>query len=296
MIFRTITNESTGAIKSIGLFGKTIDELKKSLSNVKTNGLFNTLFNISTIDEIAIINYNREIEKATANGATMAEKQQIVKTAMEGTNKATAQLIGSTKGATVSTEALTAAQKSSTLAARAGAVALKALSIAGNMVLFAVISKGIQLATTAIDNWIHRVEKANEAMNEAVGEYESAKSSLESVNSELEEQNKQLDELLAKDKLTYAEKGQLEELQKITEELLIQEAIEERRAEKASKEAAKKTVSAFNKQYGKYNTSREDLEKKMDYSNERFPIPESEDDVTGNIAALIRAKELLEEK
>ncbi len=164
------------------------------------------------------------------------------------------------------------------------------------MVLFAVISKGIQLATTAIDNWIHRVEKANEAMNEAVGEYESAKSSLESVNSELEEQNKQLDELLAKDKLTYAEKGQLEELQKITEELLIQEAIEERRAEKASKEAAKKTVSAFNKQYGKYNTSREDLEKKMDYSNERFPIPESEDDVTGNIAALIRAKELLEEK
>ena len=218
MIFRTITNESTGAIKSIGLFGKTIDELKKSLSNVKTNGLFNTFFNTSSIDETAITKYNAEIVKATANGATMAEKQQIMKTAMEGTNKATAQLIGATNGATVSTEALTAAQQSSTLSAKAQAVALKAVSIAGNIIAFTAIAKGIQLATTAINNWIHRVEKANEAMNEAVGEYESAKSSLENVNSQLEEQNKKIDELLSKDKLTYAEKGELEELHEITKE------------------------------------------------------------------------------
>lgn len=52
MIFRTITNESTGAIKSIDLFGKTIDKLKKSLSNVKTNGLFNTFpsFSFNTMN------------------------------------------------------------------------------------------------------------------------------------------------------------------------------------------------------------------------------------------------------
>lgn len=293
MIFKTITNESTGAIKSIGLFGKTTDELKNSLSIVKTNGLFNTLFNTPTIDESAVNDYNKAIEKATANDATMAEKQQIMKTAMEGTNKATAQLIGSTKGAIVETDALTAAQRSSTLAARAQAVALKAISTAGNMILFAAASKGIEFAVTAIDNWIHREEKANEAMSEAVGEYESAKSGLENVNSELNEQNKKLDELLAKDKLTYTEKGQLEELQSITKELLLQQDIEERRTDKASKKAAYKTVDAYEKQYGKYDMSEENLHEKL--SRENFPIPEDADDVLGNIAAYIRAKEALEQ-
>ncbi|EOS33457.1 hypothetical protein C807_00296 [Lachnospiraceae bacterium 28-4] len=195
MIFRTITNESTGAIKSIGLFGKTIDEIRKSLSSVKTNGLFNSLFNISTIDEVAIANYNREIEKAIVNGATMAEKQQIMKTAMEGTNKATAQLIGSTKGAIIETDALTAAQYSSTLAARAQAIALKALSIAGNMILFTIIAKGIQLATTAIDNWIHRVEKARERTDELFAEFKSMNDTLADHKKTVSELANRYDEL-----------------------------------------------------------------------------------------------------
>ncbi len=119
MIFRTITDESTGATKSIGLFGKSLSELKNCISSIKSQGLINTIFNSSTINEDAIVRYNNAIIEATANGATMAEKQQIMKFAMEDTNKATAQLIGNTKGAIVGTEALTAAQRSSTLAARA---------------------------------------------------------------------------------------------------------------------------------------------------------------------------------
>ena len=293
MIFRTITDESTGAIKSIGLFGKSLSELKTIIYSIKSKGMINTFFNTSTIDKSAIANYNREIKKATTSGASMVEKQQIMKTAMEGTNKATAQLIDSTNGATVSTEALTAAQHSSTLAAKAHSVALKAVSIAGNMILFAAISKGIQLATTAIDNWIHRVEKANEAMDESVGEYESAKSSLENVNSELEEQNKKLDELLSKDKLTYAEKGQLEELQAITQELLFQKDIEEKRAKNAEKEVAEKTIDAYNKQYGKYSKSEDKLKEKLLYDT--FSIPANTNDVLGNIAAFIRAKDTLEQ-
>ena len=73
---------------------------------------------------------------------------------------------------------------------------------------------GVVLAVKAYDFFTVSVEEANEAMDEAIGEYESAKSSLENISSKLEEQKKQLDELLAKDKLTYAEKGQLEELRK----------------------------------------------------------------------------------
>jgi len=44
------------------------------------------------------------------------------------------------------------------------------------------ITKGIELVVKGFDNWIHRVEKANEAMQDAVGEYESAKSSRTYLN------------------------------------------------------------------------------------------------------------------
>ena len=128
-------------------------------------------------------------------------------------------LIRTNNGLILSEEALVRTTNTMTIGAKAASVALKALSIAGNIITFAAIAKGIQLATTAIDNWIHRVEKANEAMSEAVSDYESAKTSLENINKELEEQNQKINELLSKDKLTYAEKGQLEELQEITKEL-----------------------------------------------------------------------------
>lgn len=171
-----------------------------------------------------------------------------------------------------------------------------AMSIGFSFALQAVFQL-IQSGVTVIDNWIHRVEKANEAMNEAVSEYESAKSSLENINSELAEQNKKINELLSKDKLTYAEKGQLEELQGITRELLLQQDIEQKRAEKASKDAASKAVDAYNKQYGKYDISREELKEKSENAKISgiFPIVDSTDDITGNIVAYIRATEILTE-
>ena len=171
-----------------------------------------------------------------------------------------------------------------------------AMSIGFAFALQAVIQV-VQAAATAIDNWIHRVEKANEAMNEAISEYDSAKSSLESVNTKLEEQNKKIDELLAKGKLTYAEKGQLEELQEITKELLLQQDIEQRRAKKAAEDVADKTVDAYNKQYGRYDISKEDLNEKSENAkiSGMFPIVDGENDITGNIAAYIRASELLTE-
>lgn len=288
MIFRTITDDITGANKSIGLFGKSLNDIKGIINSFKQNGFVNTLLNtpLINIDTDAIDAYNNAIKTGTSY-------EQALAIARRTTNAETIALIESSHGAEVQIERVTAAQKASTIAAKAHSVALKAASIAGNMILFAVISKGIQLATTAIDNWIHRVEKANEAMDEAITEYDSAKSSLESINSELEEQNKKMDELLSKDKLTYAEKGQLEELQAITQELLLQQDIEQRRADKASKDVAEKTIDAYQKQYGKYDKTEDDLKEMLSYDN--FPLPDSTDDVLGMIAAYIRAQELLEQ-
>lgn len=288
MIFRTITDDITGANKSIGLFGKSLNDFKGMLNSFKQNGFFNTLLNtpLINIDTTAIDNYNNAIRSSIPFEKALAIARRT-------TNAETIALIESSHGAEVQIERVTAAQKASTIAAKAHSVALKAASIAGNMILFAAISKGIQLATTAIDNWIHRVEKANEAMQDAVGEYDSAKSSLESVNTELEEQNKKMNELLAKDKLTYAEKGQLEELQAITQELLLQQDIEEKRADKASKDVADKTVDAYKKQYGKYDKSEDYLKELLTYEN--MPILDDAYNVFGIVAAYIRAQKLLEQ-
>lgn len=180
---------------------------------------------------------------------------------------------------------------------KALSVSMKVLSTVGWMAIFTAATWVISKAAEGIDNWIHRVEKANDAMDSAVDEYKTIQSELKSINTELENQEKRIDELLAKDKLTYAEKGELEELQKITKELLIQQDIETKRAERASKEAAQKTVNAFKTQYGKYDVTNEDLQDKFDHIETTgiFPLAEDENDVTGNVAAYIRATELLTE-
>lgn len=139
---------------------------------------------------------------------------------------------------------------------------------------------------TMLFSWLkQKQEEAAQALQDAISAYDSAKSSLESINTELEEQNKKMGELLAKDKLTYAEKGQLEELQAITKELMLQQDIEQRRADKASKEVASKTVDAYNKQYGKHDVSREHLKETLDYTKSTgiSSIAENENDIVGSI-------------
>ncbi len=104
-------------------------------------------------------------------------------------------MIESSHGAEVQIERVTAAQKASTLAAKAQSVALKATSIAGNMIIFAAISKGIQLATTAIDNWFHRVEKAREHTEELLSEFQQMNDTLADHRKTVSESADRYDEL-----------------------------------------------------------------------------------------------------
>lgn len=172
-----------------------------------------------------------------------------------------------------------------TIGAKAASVGLKALSIAGNMVAMWAITKGIELAATAIDNYVHRVEKANEAMSEAVSENDSAKSALENTTKELDEQNKRIAELQSKGTLTYVEQEELDKLKETTKQLQLQEDIEKRKAEQSSKEQAEKTVDAYNKQYGKQDINKASVENKLDISD-GVPTSKGVDDIVGNIAAL----------
>ncbi len=150
--------------------------------------------------------------------------------------------------------------------------------------LFFVGSKVVE----SISNYANRVKIANEEMRDAVSSYGSAKSNLDDINSKLEENKTAMAELQAKGNLTYAEKGQLEELQAITQELEIQRDIAENDLEKASREAAAKAVDAYDKQYGSYDISSDDIDEKVERTKQNgvITVSEGENDISGNLAQL----------
>ena len=250
MIFRTIITDLDGTINKIGIFNKSFADLKNAISIKSTNGKitngFNGLLNsfsptISEKDILNIKEYNRLVGEEGVSSQTA-----WYKTMLSSSNAAQAlfddekNLILTENGAVVSTEALTFAQNNLTFSAKAGTVALKALSIAGNMLIAWGVSKALELAVTALDNWIHRVEKANEATKEAIETFESISSEVESLEDKLSELNEQIGKL---DPITDAE--DIEKLQLETEELEKQLAIlkeKQRIAESDADKAAQKSL------------------------------------------------------
>lgn len=207
----------------------------------------------------------------------------------------TEDVIQASKNARAAQIAQNEAIKQSTISAKAGQIALKGLAMAGNMLVTALVVKGIELAATAISNYVHRVEIANEAMSDAVSANESAKSALESTTKELEEQNKKIADLQSKGTLTYVEQEELDKLKETTKQLQLQEDIENRKAEKTAKDQADKTIEAYQKQYGKNKISASDVQENLDYSktNGRQPVSYGENDIVGNIVSLIYYTEQL---
>lgn len=180
MIFRTIKDDISGAIKSIGIFGLSLNDIKTRLYDIQSVGFKNAIFNTSKIDVQAIVKYNSEIAKGT-------EFQQALAIASRNTNKETVSLMTSAQGAVISTEELTAAQKASTVAAKAQSAAYMAVSIAANMIVTALAIKGIQLAADAIDHYVNRAKYAADAMEEAQQKIDDAQSTLQDMSSTISE-------------------------------------------------------------------------------------------------------------
>lgn len=179
-IFKTITDDVTRVNKSIGLFGLSIQNVQNKLQEIQTIGFKNAIFNASTIDISAIEKYNLLLQRNY-------NAQKALEIASKGTNSATIALMESANGATISQDQLTAAQKASTLAARTQSAAYKAVSIAANMIAYALIAKGIQLASDAIDHYINRAKYAAEAMEEAQQTINASQNTLKTMSVTLSE-------------------------------------------------------------------------------------------------------------
>ena len=180
MIFKTITDDVTGANKSIGLFGLSLQNVSNKLQEIKRVGFKEAVFNSSKIDAKAINAYNARVSA----GIPAEDALRIVR---KKTNAETIALIQSNNGLIVSEERVAAAQKASTLAARAQSNALKAVSIAANMITYALIAKGIQLIADAIDHSVNRAKYAKEALKDAKDEIKSVQDSLQQTTSTVSE-------------------------------------------------------------------------------------------------------------
>lgn len=148
----------------------------------------------------------------------------------------------------------------STDALRLKTIALNTALSLGLGIVAQVAMKGFQLISTAVDDYLHKLDRQQEKLDDALSAYEGVKSELESVNSELDENKKKIEELEAKDKLTYAEKGQLEELRRITEQLELQKEISEWQLENKQKDAAMESVAYVNTKYNLGDSNIKDVD------------------------------------
>lgn len=237
-------------LKTVGESLNALNSIRNILNNTALSEVESNIVLASSLKSYSTEAIKSAIAQSTLNAeqikAILIEKGligQLLETTTAELAQATAINVLSTSeaGATASTLGLGTAIKGLGASMKAFALSHPVL------IAIAAIGTTIYGAVKAYDAMTVSVEEANVAMQDAISEYDSAKSSLESITTELEEQNKKMDELLAKDKLTYAEKGQLEELQAITKELMLQQDIEQRRADKASKDVAAKTVDAYEK-------------------------------------------------
>lgn len=229
-IFQTIdTGEGTKIISSLKAKKIAQDELTTSL--VKQELVLKT-------DE----NELRKLEKEIAKGVSYEEAfaSSINKASISAREYAI-----QTKGASGSTDVFISKQrtaqaqlKATANASKTASIAMKTLSIAANMFVTGLIIKGLELVGTTISNYIHRVEKANEQINETRSNYNELISSIESMNSELKTTQDKIKDLQSKGTLSFTDKAELDNLKEQNDELERSIKLEEK---KKSSEA-KKTV------------------------------------------------------
>ena len=166
MIFRTIgTGDSSKVVTVLKARKIAQEELNASLAEQAS---------VLETDTLEL----RKLGTAVANGATYEE---AFASSIKNASTAAKEHAIQTKGASGSTDVFVSKQRSAqselkatATASKTASLAMSALSMAANMFVIGLITKGLELAGTALNNYIHRVEKANEKIEESRSSYEDA--------------------------------------------------------------------------------------------------------------------------
>ena len=104
-------------------------------------------------------------------------------------------MIKSGNSVILSEKAISTATNTMTFSAKAGQVALKGLALAGNMVASFLAAFAFQAIITGIDNYIHRVDNAKDALEEFNSSVKEQKDNLSTQESWINENGKRFEEL-----------------------------------------------------------------------------------------------------
>lgn len=130
------------------------------------------------------------------------------------------------------------------------------------------------------------VDEAEEARSKAVSDLSEAQSNLESINSEFETTQQRIDELNGKDKLTFTEQGELEDLKEKNKLLQLQADTAERIQKSKQQDLLNTDSDNFNKLYKDKINKSDIAETKQAYKNSIGALIPKENDITGQIAQL----------
>ena len=212
-----------------------------------------TLANWGLIESTDALTISELSQRAASDAQAKAILDKII--AQNAEAVANGKIIASNTALTASEGGATLATGAFTTAIKANIKAMITWMTTTPLGWLTMLVGGVFLAVKAYDALTVSVKEQKEKMEDSLSAYKDAKSKLSNITTELENQEQTMDDLLAKEKLTYAEQGQLEELQAITRELRIQKDLAEKEEGRTQKEVAKDASDLFNKQFGKYDIS-----------------------------------------
>ncbi|MBS5510373.1 MAG: phage tail tape measure protein [Clostridium sp.] len=279
------------------ILGKTADELERaSAAGEKFGGIFNKSVKEPIVNAESIIgNYNELVRKQCVS-------QERINALTDDLDMR--KYLSGLKGAEAGMTGYTAALNMGSAATLKLKIQTVALNVALNMGIVAaitagitVLTKGIELGAEAIDNYVHRLEKAKEAAEDAKESYDETASKFESLNDEMKTTQSRMDELEAKDHLTFVEQEELDKLKATSAELKQQIELYQALKNMQGDTARDKAVDYFGTET---NTKRYDgwdsNSSLADYSTSKEnPLERTEKDIEQYSTLLSRQKELNDE-
>ena len=255
-----------------------------------------TLANWGLIESTDALTISELAQRAASDAQAKAVLDKII--AQNAEAVANGKIIASNTALTASEGGATLATGAFTTAIKANIKAMITWMTTTPLGWLTMLVGSVFLAVKAYDALTVSVKEQKEKMENSLSAYKDAKSELSNITTELENQEQAMDDLLAKEKLTYAEQGQLEELQAITKELRIQKDLAEKEERRTQKEVAKDASDLFNKQFGKYDISESAITEYQNNANitgNNAILISNENDISSMIAGYRQFNDLLDE-
>ena len=251
MIFSTVNNE-------LAIFGNTIDEIKDKIDKFnekrkKSNlfgedGAFASLFSNKKGNNALTSEVLSQFDEFKEKFNTSSLSAEALAEQMENIDDRIIDYAKTCKNGEMTTEGFKASLDTMSLSAKAGTIALKALATAGNMIVMLAISKAIQLAVEAIDNYVHRLDIAKEKAIESAENYNKITRELESLRDEAKETSSRIKELEEIPNLTFVEQEELQKLREANEELERSIKLKEAEQNTSSENARDDAISYINQE------------------------------------------------